>query len=139
MPETTPSPEQLALLVGEPLYEIWEKLRGLIEERYTAEHFWNKGGKAWAHECKYRRGSKTLCALYAKENGIGFMVIFGKEEREKFEQKRNGFSEEAQKVYDGAKTYHDGKWIMFEPENASLFGDFIKLLAIKSKPDKNTV
>ena len=28
---------------------------------------WNKGGKAWAYEYKYRQGGKTLCALYARE------------------------------------------------------------------------
>lgn len=49
------------------------------------ECLWNKGGKAWKYEYKYRRVGKTLCALYAKENCVGFMVVLGKNERLKFE------------------------------------------------------
>ena len=90
----------------------------------------------WKYEYKYRRGGKTLCALYARENCIGFMVVFGQEERAKFEASRDGYSKETQKVYDEAQTYRDGKWIMFEPKDTSLFDDFIKILSIKRKPNK---
>ena len=41
-----------------------------------------------------------------------------------------------QKIYDEAKTYRDGKWIMFEPTDTLMFQDFIKLLGIKRKPNK---
>lgn len=63
------------------------------------------------------------------------MIIFGKNEREKFENDRNNYSEEVQTIYDEAKTYRDGKWIMFIVNNTSMFEDFIKLLAIKRKPN----
>lgn len=45
--------------------------------------------------------------------------------------------DEVQKIYDAAKTYHDGKWIMFEPVDTSMFDDFMKLLSIKRKPNRN--
>ena len=38
--------------------------------------------------------------------------------------------------YDETRTYHDGKWLMFEPEDTSLFDDFIRLLGIKRKPNR---
>jgi len=41
-----------------------------------------------------------------------------------------------QKIYDETKTYHDGKWLMFEPTDTALFDDFVKLLGIKRKPNK---
>ena len=100
------------------------------------ECIWNSGGKAWKYEYKYRRG-KTLCALYARQNCIGFMVIFGKEERAKFEAERDVWSNETQSVYEKAQTYHDGKWLMFEPKDTALFEDFSRLLRIKRKPNKN--
>ena len=100
------------------------------------ERTWNSGGKAWVYEYKYRRGGKTLCALYARENCLGFMVILGRDERAKFESDRANYSEEVQRAYDEAATYHDGKWIMFEPHDVSLFGDFMKLLKIKRKPNR---
>ena len=64
------------------------------------------------------------------------MIIFGKAEREKFEEARESYSESVQKIYDEAKTYHDGKWVMFEPVDTTMFGDFKKMLAIKRKPNR---
>ena len=131
-----PSAEELVKLVGKPLYDVWTALTGLIDAKYDTERLWNSGGKAWKYEYKYRRGGKTLCSLYARENCIGFMVIFGKDERTKFEKERDCYSKETQTIYDKAQTYHDGKWMMFEPTDTALFSDFMRLLHIKRKPNK---
>lgn len=136
MLDTIADEREMTALTGEALYRVWTKLCAAIDEKYDTERQWNSGGKAWKYEYKYRRGGKTLCALYAKENRIGFMVVLGKAERDKFEADRNCYSKEAQDIYDRAQTYHDGKWIMFEPSDDSLFDDFIRLLAIKRKPDR---
>ena len=136
MLDRIPNTEQMIALVGNPLYEIWNKLCSLIDEKYEMDCLWNKGGKAWTYEYKYRRGGKTLCALYARENCIGFMVILGKEERSKFETEKESYAREVQRIYDEAKTYHDGKWMMFEPTDTSLFDDSIRLLSIKRKPNR---
>ena len=100
MLERTPDAEQMTALVGVPLYEVWNRLCVLIDEKYDMERLWNNGGKAWTYEYKYRRGGKTLCALYARENCIGFMIILGKEERIKFEKDRESYSKEVQIIYD---------------------------------------
>lgn len=131
-----PTPEMLENLIGKELYNVWTSLCQLIEQKYNMEQLWNYGGKAWKYEYKYRKGGKTLCALYAKEQTLGFMVIFGKNERAKFDSQREVFSDETLKVYDGATTYHDGKWIMFELKDTSLFSDMEQLLSIKRKPNR---
>ena len=136
MLDTIPGAEQMTTLVGQPLNEIWNSLCSLIDEKYDMDRLWDKGGKAWTYEYKYRRGGKTLCALYARENCIGFMIILGRDERLKFEADRGNYTKEVQEIYDGAQTYHDGKWIMFEPVDTSLFLDFIRLLGIKRKPNR---
>ena len=136
MPETTPTQEEMTALVGGPLYDVWNRLCALIDERYDMERLWGKGGKAWKYEYKYRRGGKTLCALYARENCVGFMIVFGRDERAKFEADRDSYSAQVQKVYDEAQTYHDGKWMMFAPVDASLFHDFIRLLGLKRRPNR---
>ena len=120
MLDKIPTAEEMTALVGQPLYDLWNKLCILIDEKYEMECQWNKGGKAWTYEYKYRRGGKTLCALYAREKCIGFMIIF----------------EQVQKIYDEAQTYRDGKWVMFEPTDTSMFPDLIKLLGIKRKPNR---
>lgn len=136
MLDQIPDTEKMTTLVGKPLYDIWNKLCTLIDEKYDMERVWNKGGKAWTYEYKYRRGGRTLCALYAKENCIGFLIILGKNERTKFDASRNDFSKEVQDVYDETKTYHDGKWLMFKPTDTALFDDFVRLLEIKRKPNR---
>ena len=136
MLDYNPSAEELVKLVGKPLYDVWTALTGLIDAKYDTERLWNSGGKAWKYEYKYRRGGKTLCSLYARGNCIGFMVIFGKDERTKFEEERDCYSKETQTVYDKAQTFHDGKWMMFEPTDAALFSDFMRLLSIKRKPNR---
>lgn len=136
MLNTIPGEEEMTALVGPSLYDVWNKLCASIEERYDMDRLWDQGGKAWKYEYKYRRGGKTLCALYAKENCVGFMVILGKEERLKFETEKGNYSKEVQKIYDETQTYHDGKWIMFKPVDTSLFDDFMNLLRIKRKPNR---
>lgn len=136
MLDKIPNAAEMTALLGQSLYDVWNKLCALIDGKYEMECLWNKGGKAWIYEYKYRRGGKTLCALYARENCAGFMIIFGKDERTKFEAERNNYSKQVQEIYDKAKTYHDGKWVMFEPIDASMFQDFIKLLSIKRKPNR---
>lgn len=136
MLEKMPNMEEINALVGTSLCEVWTKLCAAINEKYDMECLWNNGGKAWDYEYKYRRGGKTLCALYAGEGRVGFVVIFGKLEREKFENAKMEFSEKVRKIYDEAKTYHDGKWMMFLPEDATMFADFMRLLEIKRKPNR---
>lgn len=135
MLDKMPNMDDMTALIGQSLYDVWQKLCAAIDEKYDMDRIWNSGGKAWTYEYKYRRGGKTLCALYARENCIGFMVILGKDEREKFEAGRSEYSESVQKVYDDSKTYHDGKWLMFEPVDTSMFGDFMQLLAVKRRPN----
>lgn len=128
--------ETISRLLGPSLYAAWCSLCDAIDARYDMEHLWNSGGKAWDFEYKFRRGGKTLCSLYARENRMGFLIIFGREERAKFEAGRNNYSDYIQAVYDGAKTYHDGKWVLFEPADNSLTGEFLRLLSVKRKPNR---
>ena len=136
MHNTAPSQSTMTELLGQSLFEVWQSLCAAIEARYEMERVWNAGGKKWTYEYKYRRGGKTLCCLYARKNCVGFMVIFGKDERTKFEDMRHTLSDTVCKQYDEAETYHDGKWVMFKPTNTAEFPDYMKLLAIKRKPSR---
>ena len=64
------------------------------------------------------------------------MIIFGKDERQKVEAIRNTLSSAVCRKYDESETYHDGKWVMFEPTDQSEFDDYMKLLAVKRSPNR---
>lgn len=136
MLENIPSQSAMEELLGPSLLDVWNALCSEIDEKYDVERVWNTGGKNWAYEYKYRKGGKTLCCLYAKKNCIGFMIIFGKEERAKFEEIRAALSSAVCRQYDEAKTCHDGKWVMFEPTTKDQFEDYMKLLVLKRKPNR---
>ena len=136
MLEQIPSPSELEELLGQSLFEVWQALCSVIDEKYEMDRSWNTGGKKWTYEYKYRRGGKTLCSLYAKRGCIGFLIIFGKGERAKFEEIRDTLSDTVCRSYDEADTYHDGKWVMFEPISTEEFDDYMKVLAVKRKPNK---
>jgi len=134
--EIIPSNDEFIALIGKHLFDVWTGLCNEIELKYDMDRLWNRAWKEWKYEYKYRRGGKTLCALYAKENSIGFMIIFGRDERAKFDTDRLDYSAEVNRVYDESITYHDGKWMMFELKDTALFNDIIKLLSIKRRPNK---
>ncbi|MEI3523626.1 MAG: DUF3788 family protein [Anaerotignum sp.] len=62
-----------------------------------------------------------------------------KRERAKFEADKDTFAKEMQQIYEESQTYHDGKWLMFEPKDQALFDDFMKLLRIKESPTKSNL
>ena len=136
MLEHIPTEEEMELLLGIRKYEVWRAVCAAVEGLYEMDKIWNMAGKKWNYEYKYRRGGKTLCCLYAKKDCLGFMVILGGAEREKFEAQRKSFPKEITDVYDQSETYHDGKWMMFTMEDAHLTDSLMSLLAIKRRPNK---
>ena len=121
MLENIPSEPVMTELLGQQLFAVWQALCAAIDEKYEMERIWNTGGRNWTYEYKYR---------------MGFMIIFGKAERAKVEEIRDTLSAAVCRQYDEAKTYHDGKWVMFEPADTAAFADYMKLLAVKRKPNR---
>lgn len=136
MKKEIPSQGELHSLLGKERFEAWNAVRSAIDSLYDMDTLWNDGGKKWDYEYKYRRGGKTLCALYARENCFGVLIIFGKDERARFEASRSQYSDIMQGIYDAATTYHDGKWVMVEMDDSSLLDEVIRLLPIKRKPNR---
>ena len=128
--------EELEKLVGIDKVNTFYDIVDEITKLYDMEQIWNNGGKKWDYEYKFRKGGKTLCAFYFKENTLGFMIIFGKEERNKVEETRNELSSYVLEIYDNAQTYHDGKWVMFNITDNSILEELKKLLLIKRKPNR---
>ena len=128
--------EELEKLVGIDKVNVFYDIVDEITKLYDMEQIWNNGGKKWRYVYKLRKGGKTLCAFYFKDNTLGFMIIFGKDERSKVEEIKNELSSDVLETYDNAQTYYDGKWVMFNITDYSILEDLKKLLFIKRKPNK---
>ncbi len=133
--ETMYDRQAINSLVGDELTAVWAQLCTAIESRYDTDRLWGKGFGWWVHEYKYRRGGKTLCTLYVKENTVCVLVTLGKAEREKFESRRESFSPELLEIYDATETLHDGKWLWLEQTDCSMIPELLRLLAIKRRPN----
>ena len=128
--------EELEKLVGIDKANVFYDIVSEITKRYDMEQIWNNGGKKWTYEYKFRKSGKTLCAFYFKESTLGFMIIFGKNERAKVEEIRNELSSDVLETYDNAQIFHDGKWVMFDITNNSITEDLMRLLFLKKKPNR---
>ncbi len=126
----------LLRLVGEQLTDVWQTLCADIESEYETDRLWGKGFGCWTYEYKYRRGGKTLCTLYARENAICLLVTLGKAEREKFDARRDQFSSRLQEIYDSTQTLHDGKWLWIDLQDSSMNPELLELLHIKRRPNR---
>lgn len=127
---------QLQTLLGTECYNMYEQLDHYISDHYNVDQIWDKGGKDWDACLRYSRGGKTLCTVYFRPGQSGILIIFGKKEQAQFEEESTRFSEDVRKKYDAAHAYHDGKWLLFEVENNTLFSDIIMLLSIKKAPNR---
>ncbi len=86
------------------------------------------------NELKFRRGGKTILTVYTHEDHITFLVIFGKKEREIFEQQRDSFSSYILDYYENSKTYHDGKWMYLDVTALPQLEEIKQLVLIKRTP-----
>lgn len=109
MLEKIPSQEAVQELIGDRLFIVWQQLCALIEANYDMEQLWTKAARPGIMNISTGAGGKTLCGIYLRAGCLGFMVILGKAEREKFENDRDNYTLAVQQLYDAAITYYDGK------------------------------
>jgi hypothetical protein len=113
------------------LQKVSEETMRFMRGKYIADEIGD--GK---DELKFRRGGKTILTIYIRDNRFDFLVIFGKMEREKFENQRSEFPEQIQEIYDTSKTYHDGKWMMIPVADIDMFEAVKQMILIKKKPNR---
>ncbi len=123
-------------LLGADCYKMYERVNNFIMDGYNVNQMWDKGGKYGDICLRYSRSGKTLCTLYFRREQLGIWIILGKEERGKFEEKRNQFSHGLQEIYDMTEVYHDGKWLMFDVEDDYLYNEITSLLMVKKAPNR---
>lgn len=133
-----PTKNDLEELIGVEKLDIWTSLTERIDQLYDVDRTWNKGFGDWVYEYKYRRGGKTLCTLYAKQNAAVILVILGKSEREKFEAERDSYTEPLLALYDSTAAYHDGKWLWIPVDETLSFDDVLQMLRLKRKPNRKS-
>ncbi|MBR5545674.1 MAG: DUF3788 family protein [Clostridia bacterium] len=128
--------EKVNHLLSEETLFLWNQLTDAIDSLYDVDRLWDKGFGDWKIEYKYRRGGKTLCTFYAKEEVANLLITYGKAEREKFEKIKGNVSKQLQDVYEQTDTLHDGKWLWIPLDGKLQIEDVIEMLKIKRRPNR---
>lgn len=128
--------QEVNILLSQEALFVWNELTDAIDSLYDTDRLWNKGFGDWKIEYKYRRGGKTLCTFYAKEEAASLLITYGKAEREKFEKIKESLSQELQDLYDRTETLHDGKWLWIPLSDKIQSSDVIEMLKIKRRPNR---
>ncbi|CAM2155328.1 DUF3788 domain-containing protein [Pararobbsia alpina] len=98
--------------LGPEAFEHWVELRKWIDEFYpdVFQPDWIYGGKKRGWALRYKQ-NKAFCSLMPEYGQLSTLVVLGRVEREKFEERRCSWSPGLVKLYDESRTYHDGKWL----------------------------
>ena len=84
----------------------------------------------------YKNGQKTIVTIDIHREKLVFLIIFGKEERAKFERELASFSSYIRDYYDSSNTFHDGKWMYINVTSLKQLDEVKKLILIKKKPNR---
>jgi hypothetical protein len=139
-PGDPPRTIALARWLGKEAYGYWKQLAQRIERAYPSVFApdWLFGGRKHGWALRYKK-SKSFCTFVPERNRCNLLIVFGAAEREKVETIRDQLSARTRKIYDEAKTYHDGKWMLLGINSARTIEDVMRLLALKRRPKKTSV
>ena len=116
------------------LQRVSEETMKFMRGRYVLDEV---KGKYYDIDClKFKQGKKTILSINIQEDRYDFQIIFGKNEREKFEIHRNEFPKEIQEQYDNERTLHDGKWLLIPVDNMEALEVVKKMILIKKNPNR---
>ncbi len=134
-PGAPPTDSQVEAWLGDQAYAFWKRVVQFIDQNYpnVFSPEWLFGGKKHGWSLRYKK-SKSFCTLIPEKNRCAILIVFGAEERARVETIRGELSERTREGYDGATTYHDGKWLVFTVDNDETLRDVERLLAAKRKP-----
>lgn len=137
MTDKSTPPDDIAVRhwIGPEAFEHWAELRNWIEEYYPSVFApeWLYGGKKRGWTLRYKK-TKAFCTLLPEYRLFSAVVVMGRAEREKFEERRYVWRSPLVKLYDEAKTYIDGKWLTVGISSADDLQDVRELLTMKRPP-----
>ncbi|WP_028755343.1 DUF3788 domain-containing protein [Rhizobium leucaenae] len=121
--------------LGSDAYDQWTELRTWIDASYPGVFApdWLYGGKNRGWSLRFKK-VKALTTLVPEFRRFSAVVVMGKAEREKFDERRYFWRPQLVKVYDDARTYTDGKWLTLAVSSKEHLQDVTELLAMKRPP-----
>jgi hypothetical protein len=121
--------------LGVDAFEHWTEMRDWIDAAYPGVFApdWLYGGKKRGWSLRYKR-TRAFCTLLPGYRLFSVLVVLGRAERERFEERRYFWSPRLVKLYDESRTYHDGKWLTVRVSSADDRDEVMGLVSMKRPP-----
>lgn len=132
--EPLPTFKELRAFIGEKSVKVFDKLISYLDDHYNFEKEIYYGGMNYGVMVRYRKSGKTLVGIFPEKEGISVLLVYGKNEIEQFNKRRDEFSDYIHTIYDNTKHYHDGRWLLIRMESGKHLNEVIEMIAIKKKP-----
>ncbi|MEY8170205.1 DUF3788 domain-containing protein [Burkholderia multivorans] len=130
-----PDEDTVRQWLGPKAFKHWRELQSWIDASYPGvfEPDWIYGGKKRGWSLRYKK-TRALCTLLPGYRHLSVLVVLGKAEREKFDERRYSWSPQLVKRYDEARAYPDGKWLTVEIASADDRRELTELVGMKRSP-----
>ena len=115
---------------------LWENFCEFMRNTYNAtiKFEFSKCNWEYGWNVKFKKGSKSLCTVYPRENYFTILIVIGKREKKLFEDMFSSFSSNIQKIYKETSEGNGQKGIMIDLENKDKkYEDVKKIIEIRNK------
>ena len=115
--------------------ELWDKVCEFMKSNYNVNPIFefSKCSLEFGWNIKFKKGSRTLCTVYPRENYFCVMIVIGKKEKEQFENMFHSFCIEIQEIYGDTREFNNQKWLMIDLEDEDKkYEDVKKILNIRA-------
>jgi hypothetical protein len=121
--------------IGPGAFRHWASLQNWIEQFYPGVFVpeWLYGGKKRGWSLRYKKIT-AFCTFVPEYRRFSAVVVLGRAERDKFEDRRNVWRSQLVTLYDAAQTYPDGKFLTVAISSADDRHDVTELLTMKRPP-----
>lgn len=136
-----PGDDEMIDAIGHPVSAAWIELRRFLADTYGVEPDIKFGGGEWF--MRYKRGSRPLCELVARDGRFRVLVVLGKKEVEQVTAGIETLGENVRRTFEKAAQFHDGRWLWIMVDDAQTCGqdvrDIESLLLIKVRPTRKKI
>lgn len=115
--------------------ELWDKFCEFMKSNYNVNPIFefSKCSLEFGWNIKFKKGSRTLCTVYPRENYFCVIIVIGKKEKEHLENMLPHFCIEIQEIYGDTREFNNQKWLMIDLEDEDKkYEDVKKILNIRA-------
>jgi hypothetical protein len=132
-----PTEETIDAALGVRARKVWRAVAGYLEEAYGVEPDLGFTGGTYGWRFRYRKGGRTIGALYPEKGSFTVLVVLNTKELDELGPDYDTLSEPLQSVIEGAASYNEGKWCWIRMPGGAMLDELKRLFALRRKPARS--